>query len=325
MAETPFIKFFPSDFLAGVSGLSPAERGVYITILSLIWDNDGPITMDEGRLARRCGGPKATVKKIVDTLIDEGKLTRTSEGLTNRRAENALSDRQSRVKNAKRAARDRWTAQRGKTQQNQTPSDATAYATAMPPDMRGECHSRVQSPEDDDDAGARDLPDDLFPDGGNASAITDGVRERILEAIGADPTSGIVGPNGTMLGTASDMLEFTKWKSDLALTDDQISDVVADVMARNRNAGRGPPKSFRYFTDAMAEFAAARDRPMPQPDPARGGHRNGKSSFTADIHDLSQRLSSGEVELSTASRDPWSVRPGGDDGADYPDDDAGQL
>jgi uncharacterized protein YdaU (DUF1376 family) len=33
MGESPFIKFYPSDFLAGTSGLSPAERGVYITLL----------------------------------------------------------------------------------------------------------------------------------------------------------------------------------------------------------------------------------------------------------------------------------------------------
>lgn len=55
MSDTPFIKFFPGDFLDGTSGLTPADRRVYITLLCLMWEGEGPITMDEGRLARRLG------------------------------------------------------------------------------------------------------------------------------------------------------------------------------------------------------------------------------------------------------------------------------
>jgi len=331
MSDTPFIKFFPSDFLAGVSGLSPSERGVYITVLSLIWDNDGPVDMDEGRLARRCGGPKATVKKIIQVLIDEGKLVRTARGLTNRRAENALSDRQSRVKKAKGAARQRWDAQSEKTQQNQRAENAGAYADAMPPDMLGGCHpeSRVQSYDDGDDAGAslRDSipPDDLpFPDDGNQSVPNDvGLRGRLLVVCGVDPESGLTGHGGQMLGTASDMLVVSRWKSDLQMTDDEIITVATEVMARKPD---GPPNGFSYFSKAMARYAGQRDQQALSPiTPQPGGTTNGKSTLSSDVRRIASAIHSGEANFATANRDPFAVQPGGDDGADRPTDPGGEF
>lgn len=74
MGEQPFIKFYPSDFLGGTSGLSPAERGVYITLLCLIYEADGPIKRDDSRLARCCGAPKAAFQRTLEALIDQGKI-----------------------------------------------------------------------------------------------------------------------------------------------------------------------------------------------------------------------------------------------------------
>lgn len=129
MSDKPFIKFYPGDFLAGTSGLSPAERGVYITLLCLIYENDAPIERDDARLARRCGAPKAAFVKILSALIGEGKITDEGGMLSNRRAEKALMDRTNRSQNATHASNARWTAQSGKSEQNQSPDDAPA----MPP------------------------------------------------------------------------------------------------------------------------------------------------------------------------------------------------
>ena len=93
MGEKPFIKFYPSDFLGGTSGLSPAERGVYMTLLCLMYEQDGPIPRDDGRLARRCGSPKAAFIRAVECLIDEGKLTEVDGMLSNNRVEKAIVDR----------------------------------------------------------------------------------------------------------------------------------------------------------------------------------------------------------------------------------------
>jgi uncharacterized protein YdaU (DUF1376 family) len=129
MGESPFIKFYPSDFLAGTSGLSPAERGVYITLLCLIYENDGPIPRDDGRLSRRCGSPKAAFVRVLDGLMAEGKIVEVDGMLTNRRAQKSLIDRANRTQNSTHAAKQRWSAQAEKVQQNQSCDDAGA----MPP------------------------------------------------------------------------------------------------------------------------------------------------------------------------------------------------
>lgn len=142
MGESPFIKFYPSDFLAGTSGLSPAERGVYITLLCLIYEADGPIERHDARLSRRCGSPKAAFQRTLDALIEEGKIVEADGMLSNRRAEKAIVDRQNRSQIGTHAAQQRWTAQSEKTQQNQKPVDAKA--------MPEQCTSDAsQKPEPD--------------------------------------------------------------------------------------------------------------------------------------------------------------------------------
>lgn len=123
MSDQPFIKFYPSDFLGGTSGLSPAERGVYITLLCLIYEMDGAIERDDGRLSRRCGMPKASFTRILSALIDEGKITESGGKLSNNRAEKAIVDRQIRSQNATHAVNSRWAAQKKKTEQKQEPDD----------------------------------------------------------------------------------------------------------------------------------------------------------------------------------------------------------
>ena len=135
MGDTPFIKFYPSDFLAGASGLSPSERGVYITLLCLIYEKDGAIQRDDARLSRQCGAPKAAFVRILAALISEGKITEVDGMLSNRRAEKALSDRQIRVENARNAAHQKWTAEGGKSEGNQGGNDAGA----MPAHSGGIC------------------------------------------------------------------------------------------------------------------------------------------------------------------------------------------
>ena len=129
MGDKPFIKFYPSDFLGGTSGLTPAERGVYMTLICLIYEADGPIPRDDGRLARRCGSPKAAFVRSLDCLIDEGKITEEGGMLSNNRAEKAIVDRQNRTQSATHAAKSKWSAQKEKTVSNQGKDDAVAMPT----------------------------------------------------------------------------------------------------------------------------------------------------------------------------------------------------
>ena len=75
MGGDPWFRFFPSDWLSGVSGLSAAERGVYVTLLAIMYDHGGPVVRDDSRLSRQCGLPKTGFIRALDGLIAIGKIT----------------------------------------------------------------------------------------------------------------------------------------------------------------------------------------------------------------------------------------------------------
>lgn len=115
------------------------------------------------------------------------------------------------------------------------------------------------------DAGAREP--DPPPNAVAAKVTTNRTdREQLLEAIGADPISGMFGPNGKMIGNAADLLEARRWRDDLGLTLNDALSVIKDVMAKKRD---GPPNGFKYFTEAMQRHAALINQPTLKP--AKGG------------------------------------------------------
>lgn len=107
----------------------------------------------------------------------------------------------------------------------------------------------------------------------DAAAAQDGPtdREKLLAAMGADPVSGMIGPNGKKLGTMADTEEAAKWAA-LGLSIADQCGIIAEVMERQRMSRPGfTPKSFSYFTDAMADHKARRDRPVPEGSPTGRG------------------------------------------------------
>ena len=96
-----------------------------------------------------------------------------------------------------------------------------------------------------------------------ASPIDQKIRERLLASMGADPISGMIGPNGTRLGSVKDMAEVRKW-TDLKLSTDDQCRLISERCQRQQASDPGwQPRSFGYFTGAMADFAASRSRPVP--------------------------------------------------------------
>lgn len=83
MSDNPFFQFYPSDWLAGTRGLTAAETGVYITLIAMMYEAEGPVSDDSKRLARLCGSTPAAFKKAIDGLVSTGKLTRDERGFFN--------------------------------------------------------------------------------------------------------------------------------------------------------------------------------------------------------------------------------------------------
>lgn len=124
------IAFYPSDWLAGTRGMSAEETGVYITLVSRIYEMAGPIERDDDRLSRLCGcKTKSRFVKALEYLISEGKIIETTDGLTNDRAEKEIKNATEKSDKAKAAAQSRWDR---KANKNKGSANADASSKHMP-------------------------------------------------------------------------------------------------------------------------------------------------------------------------------------------------
>lgn len=136
MSDAPYIPFYTSDFLGGTSGMTAATKGVYITLLCLMYEAEGPVPQKWDMLARRCGCTFPAFKKAISDLCDDGKVEVTDDGLWSPKCEKHLAQRRERQSSARSAARKRW----GKTQRNQGRADAGA--------LRAQCQPEPEVKED---------------------------------------------------------------------------------------------------------------------------------------------------------------------------------
>ena len=292
MGEKPFIKFYPSDFLAGTSGLSPAERGVYITILCLIYEADGGIARDDARLSRRCGMPKAAFKRTIEALLDEGKLIEDAGVLSNKRAEKAIVDRQNRTQNATHAANQKWNAQRQKTQQKQRPDDADA----VPPQCVADASQKPEPEPEKERINISAKADDGFDDfwqhvpkkAGKGQA-----RKAWRSALKkADPETIIAAMQGYARQREGQDQQFTahpatwlngeRWLDEAAPSQQDFYNQIQQHLQGNENALSGPDQNSGITNHRLSAPISAPE-PSGQPSGADGnfGHsrRSERPSF----------------------------------------------
>jgi uncharacterized protein YdaU (DUF1376 family) len=115
MTRATHFPFYPSDWLGGVAGMKPAEVGVYINIIAMIYDAGGPIKLDEARLARRMCCPLVTFRAILDALVDDEKLTIRDGFVSQLRAEIELEKLGQKRLSASASAASRWQEKPNKT------------------------------------------------------------------------------------------------------------------------------------------------------------------------------------------------------------------
>jgi uncharacterized protein YdaU (DUF1376 family) len=130
VSDRPFVPFYTSDFLAGTSGMTASTKGVYITLLSLMYEAEAPLPQSWETLSRRCGCTKSSFKKAIEALEDDAKVSVTDAGIWSEKCDKHIAQRRERSDSAKAAAKKRWE----KTQQNQPNTNATASSAQCKPE-----------------------------------------------------------------------------------------------------------------------------------------------------------------------------------------------
>lgn len=267
MAE--YYQFKIAKWNTSTDDMSLELEAALLRVVNAIRLYDRPITMNLRVLSGlwRCNERKA--KRILGELLETGEIVIEDGCIVNRRAvDEASTFNQSRID--KQSAGRRGGIESGKSRRKVLKDKEVSEAPAST--IKEKKEEKVYG--DGDDARARE-PDPPTRD------PTD--RERILIAIGADPISGMVGPNGRQLGRMADMQIARAWRDDLGLSIGEVVDVIREVVARMPD---GPPSTFSYFNQPMQRFAGMKrgpalvpiegdrhDRQDPRPDRARGaGH-----------------------------------------------------
>jgi len=89
----PFIPFYTSDFLGGRGVITTTQKGVYITLLCLMYEEEGPIPEPYSALARRCGCTLPAFKKTLATLCEIGKIQVLEDGLWSDKCDKHITQR----------------------------------------------------------------------------------------------------------------------------------------------------------------------------------------------------------------------------------------
>lgn len=251
MNGLPYYKAYPRDFLDGTAGMDFEVKGAYRILLDLIYLHGGRLVDDPRFIAGHLG---CSVKKwngLRAAVIATGKIVVSGGYLGNLRADKELDSLKS------------FSDKQRENASHPRKNKGLAQATAKPKASHTEADTEAdkQQPREADQTS----------------------RERLLSAMGADPISGLIGPNGRRLGTVADTTEAGKWSA-MGLSLDQQCAVIAErCAAMRRKDQHWTPGRFAYFTGAMADLAAARSAPVPTGTAKGQSEREAKMARYAKI------------------------------------------
>lgn len=246
MNGLPYYKAYPRDFFEGTIGLDFEDKAAYRLLLDLIYMHGGRLADDPRFIAGHLGCSVKKWNSLRLAILATGKIIVSDGYLGNLRADKEL---------------DSLKIMQGRQRENASKSKKikdVAKATAEPK------HSHTEPEPDKKQQPRAEVP----------SSQTDQTnRERLLAAMGADPRSGQIGPNGRRLGTLADTEEAEKWSA-MGLTIEKQCAVIAErCAAMRKNNPHWTPGRFAYFTGAMADFATARNAKPALPGPASSPSR----------------------------------------------------
>jgi uncharacterized protein YdaU (DUF1376 family) len=133
---SPAFQFYPKDFLASskVMRMTPAERGVYITLLCVCW-LDGSLPNDVGQLARIAGLPKKSFARVWSpTLVACFSPRENGARLVNERMEQEREKQADYRKKQRANAESRWS---GGNAVALPPHESGTASVAVPPHDSG--------------------------------------------------------------------------------------------------------------------------------------------------------------------------------------------
>ena len=145
MGGVPYIRFFSDDWLSGTNALSLEERGALITLVALTASTGEPPKADYQRLSRQLGCTPGRAKKIIEALVDLGKIGIDGGSIINRRALTETEISQKNSEKQSEIARARWSKNPEKSNEIKERHDATAQPRQCQPEPEPEPYKKEEA------------------------------------------------------------------------------------------------------------------------------------------------------------------------------------
>lgn len=244
----------PAAWDFGTAELSLEQEAAYLRIVNAIHKHDAPVPNNDRVLAGLFRTSTRKARALVQGLIDAKKLSIEDDKIWNERARSDMVHRQF-VSGSASVRGSKGGRTRAENASKSLENIDVPQATAS---------SRIEENRIEVAVAAREAA----PIQKQEDPTT---REMLLAAMGADPVSGMIGPNGTRLGTSNDMAIAAKWLDVLSVPDQcrLIAERTASIKAKSPDFA---PRSFGYFSGAIADLVAAKTKPLPE------GRANSKQS-----------------------------------------------
>ena len=261
MGSNPWVRFFPSDWLAGTRGMTCAETGIYITLVAMMYERGGRIKDEPARLARMCGAPNSVFKRAMETLIAERKIIVEAGYLSNKRVIEELSYSSEKSEVARSAAKSRWSQ---KSNEINDGDDADAMRPDMRPHMPEPCvNDANQKPEarSQKEQQQRSTPLPREPERPqNAAAAA------LLNEVAASVCARFAIPAWTPRDRTRRTIEIAAAWADLGMTPARLREIVDPIVAKARER----PNALGYFDGAVRDAMAGAITPEARPKMGRG-------------------------------------------------------
>jgi len=126
-----FAQWDVEAWLVGTQNLSLEQRGVYVTLITKLYDLDGALPDDDRMCAHICNCSTRKFRTIKKELIEMGKIYVEDGYYKNDKTTKTLRKAAEKSLNAREKAEKRWALERAKTLKNNETADAEACSQNM--------------------------------------------------------------------------------------------------------------------------------------------------------------------------------------------------
>lgn len=260
----------PDAALAGMVGLTPEERGIYNTVIDMLYSRNGELPTDDNFFCRACECRPQMWRRVRDSLIAKGKMRYRPDGkLTANRVEKELeSARKLIAKGKKTTSKPDLESDVSSGIDNKNNDSGCAEQETTPPVRAGEQPQPLPEKKEKemDGSRAREPSPSISPEAHNLAGD-------FLTAIGVDRE------NPELCGFAGTQYQAQIWVS-RGYQRDMILAVASNIAAR-----AGPRKPLNYFATAIESAA---NKPAPDYSNAQTNrdqypNKSGRGGFGARV------------------------------------------